>query len=196
MEFKVLIKGYAREEEDAEYVSCTTTLVKDNNLNILVDPGMNKPLLKESLSKENLSFEDIHYVILTHTDTDHMLLTALFTKAKVVDAWQIYTFDGKIVSHEDKIPGSFIKLLKTPGHSNSHTAVILENTSKGTVVIAGDVFWWWDSEEQKTDYESLISKKDPYTSDKEKLISSRKKVIEIADYIIPGHGEMFKVDKS
>ncbi len=193
-EFKILIKGYAREEDDKEFVTCTTTLIKDNNLNIIVDPGMNKPLLQESLSKENLTFEDIHYVILTHTDTDHMLLTALFTNAKVVDAWQIYTFDGEIVEHQDEIPETSIKLLKTPGHSSSHTAVILKTQDKGTVVVAGDVFWWWDSEEQKTDHESLMNKEDPYTDDKEKLNKSRKKVLEIADYIIPGHGEMFKVD--
>jgi len=29
----------------------------------------------------------------------------------------------------------------------------------------------------------------------ETLIASRKKIIEVADYIIPGHGKMFKVEK-
>jgi len=37
--------------------------------------------------------------------------------------------------------------------------------------------------------------KDPYVKNKEDLMKSRKKVVEIADYIIPGHGKMFKVGK-
>ena len=29
----------------------------------------------------------------------------------------------------------------------------------------------------------------------QKLIASRKKLLELADYIIPGHGKMFKVEE-
>ena len=36
---------------------------------------------------------------------------------------------------------------------------------------------------------------DPYASDMKKLKESRKKLLELADYIIPGHGKMFKVEK-
>ncbi len=39
-EIKVLIEGYVRKEGDVEEASCTTTLIKDNNLNIIVDPGI------------------------------------------------------------------------------------------------------------------------------------------------------------
>jgi len=63
------------------------------------------------------------------------------------------------------------------------------------VAIVSDVFWWSDEEEQKTDKESLMNHEDPYVKNKEELMKSRKKVLEIADYIIPGHGKMFKVKK-
>ncbi len=33
---------------------------------------------------------------------------------------------------------------------------------------------------------------DLYASDKEKLKQSRKKVLEMSDWVIPGHGRMFK----
>jgi len=36
---------------------------------------------------------------------------------------------------------------------------------------------------------------DEFATDIEKLKESRKKVLEIADWIIPGHGKMFKVNK-
>ena len=65
----------------------------------------------------------------------------------------------------------------------------------GRIVIAGDLFWWRDNEKQRTDYHSLVYKKDPYAKNQTELIASRKKVLKLADYIIPGHGRMFKVNK-
>ena len=115
-EVKVLIEGYAREESDAEVASCTTTFIKENDLNIIVDPGMNRKLLMESLKKEKLSVKDINYVILTHTHIDHCLLAGIFEKAVILDDSSIYTFDGKIKGHDGKVPGTDIKIIKTPGH--------------------------------------------------------------------------------
>ena len=40
-----------------------------------------------------------------------------------------------------------------------------------------------------------MNKEDDYANDMEKLKESRKKALEIADYIIPGHGKKFKVEK-
>jgi glyoxylase-like metal-dependent hydrolase (beta-lactamase superfamily II) len=71
----------------------------------------------------------------------------------------------------------------------------LVKTSKGDIVIAGDLFWWRTNEEQKTDYNILVEREDPYVKNKAELEESRKKILEIADYIIPGHGKMFKVKK-
>ena len=65
-EIKILIEGYVKEENDSEFASSTTTLIQENGLNIIVDPGMNRELLLEALEKENLSTSDINYVILTH----------------------------------------------------------------------------------------------------------------------------------
>jgi len=39
-EVKVLIEGYAREEGDSEVASSTTTLIRNKDLKIIVDPGM------------------------------------------------------------------------------------------------------------------------------------------------------------
>jgi len=74
-----------------------------------------------------------------------------------------------------------IKIIKTPGHSYD-ALTLLVNTKDGIVAVVGDL-WWKENYPQN----------DPYASDKEKLEESRKKVLEIADYIIPGHGKMFKV---
>jgi len=194
-EVKVLIKGYAREEDDGEEATCTTTLIRENNLNIIVDPGMNRKLLLEGLKKENLEPKDIKYVILTHTHLDHCLLTGIFEKATILDDSSLYSFDGKIREHEGKVPETDIEIIKTPGHDQFHCSVLVNDKKLGKVVIAADVIWWADNEKQKTDKESIMNRKDPYMKNKEQLTKSREKILNIADYIIPGHGEMFKVKK-
>ena len=40
-----------------------------------------------------------------------------------------------------------------------------------------------------------MNHKDPYMKNEKQLMESRNKILEIADYIIPGHGKMFKVEK-
>jgi glyoxylase-like metal-dependent hydrolase (beta-lactamase superfamily II) len=76
-----------------------------------------------------------------------------------------------------------IKIIKTPGHDYS-CITLLVKTDKGTIAICGDVFW-----------KENFPETDPYASDKEKLKESRKKVLKIADYIVPGHADMYKVKK-
>ena len=194
LKVKILIEGYLKEEEDYESVSSTTVLIRDGKLKIIVDPGMNRKLLIESLKKEKLKLEDINYVILSHYHLDHSLLTGIFVNANVLYAGDIYSFDGRIKERKENILGEDIEIIKTPGH-NSDCRTILVKTDKGVIAICQDVFWWGDNEEQKTDEKSLLEHDDPYATDKEKLKQSRKLILEKADYIIPGHGKMFKVKK-
>jgi len=192
-EVKILINGYAKKINDNEYASCSVTLIRDNNLNILVDTGMDRKLLLEAIKKENLKTDDINFVVLTHTHIDHCILAGIFENAQIVDNGAVYSFDGKITEHDGKIPGTEIKIISTPGHDQFHCTVLVDTNQYGKVAIAADVFWWPDGAEQKTDYESLINLEDEYMKDKAVLKESRKKVLEIADYIIPGHGKPFRV---
>lgn len=192
-EVKILIEGYAKEEGGGEFASSTTTLIRENGLNIIVDPGMNRKLLLTSLRKEGLAASDINYVILTHYHLDHSLLAGIFEKAEIFDQTDIYSWDGKIAAHDGKIPGTAIKIIKTPGHDMFHCSVLAQTKKFGKVAIAGDVFWWADEEKQKIDKESLMKHKDPYVKNKEQLLESRKKILRIADYIVPGHGKIFKI---
>jgi len=194
-EVKILIQGYAREENNSEFASSTTTLIKEGNFKIIVDPGMDRERLLAALQKENLSVGDIDYVALTHNHLDHSLLAGIFDHAKVLDNSDIFSWDGKIEAHGGKIPGTEIEIIKTPGHDKFHCSILVTTKDLGRAVIAGDVFWWSDDEEQKIDHESLINKEDPYMKNEKELKESRKKILELADYIIPGHGPMFKVKK-
>lgn len=193
---KVLTEGYAREEGDGEKASCSITLLQDNGLNIIVDPGMDKLLLIESLEKEGLITADINYVVVTHTHLDHCFLVGIFEKAKVLDNDSIYASDGTIVSHDGKVPGTDIEIIKTPGHDQFHCSVLADTEEFGKVIVAGDVFWWRDGETQELTEDTIIQHVDPYMKNEEQLMASRKLILEKADYIVPGHGKMFKVKLS
>jgi len=194
-EVKILVQGYAKEKDGEEFASSATILILDKGVRVIVDPGMNRVALLESLAKEGLKPEEINFVILTHTHLDHSLLTGIFENAKIFDNSDTFSFDGQISGHDGKVPGTDIEIIKTPGHDQFHCSVLVETEDLGKVIIAGDVFWWADGEEQKTDRQSLLEHKDPYVKDEKALKQSREKVLELADYIIPGHGPMYKVNK-
>jgi glyoxylase-like metal-dependent hydrolase (beta-lactamase superfamily II) len=194
-EVRILIEGYAKKENGVEFASSTATLIREKDLNIIVDPGMNRKLLLKALEKESLSTAKINYVILTHYHLDHSLLSGIFENAEILDDSEIYSWDGKISSHNQRVPGTNIEIIKTPGHDMFHGSVLVKDKKLGRVVIAGDVFWWRDNEKQEIDIGNLMTHKDPYVKNEKELICSRKKILELADYIIPGHGKMFKTPK-
>ncbi|PIQ81454.1 MAG: hypothetical protein COZ34_01365 [Candidatus Pacebacteria bacterium CG_4_10_14_3_um_filter_34_15] len=188
--FKILIEGYAKKTVDGWLASATTTLIEDSGKKIIVDPGINRELLIKKLKAEGLTPDDIDVVFMTHYHPDHVFLTSVFEKAVICDSDTVYRRDEE-KEFEGKLPGTNIEVIPTPGHAYEHAALLL-NTDKGKVVVAADVFWWTDEEEQRVDdAEVLINKEDPFTKDEKALKESRKKVLEVADWIIPGHGKMF-----
>lgn len=191
-EVKILIEGYARKTETSWYASSTTVLIKDSGKNIIVDPGANEKMLLEALEREGLKPENIDIVFLTHYHLDHLLNIALFPGKDIYDGDSINSSDSKIVIYEGNIPDTNVQIIPTPGHAHEHVSLLVE-TEKGKIVIAGDLFWWRDNQEPKLDKKTLLEHKDPYTKDENALLESRKKILGIADYIIPGHGKMFKV---
>ena len=193
---KVLIEGYARTEGDIEHASSSTTLIQANGLNIVVDPGMDRSLLIEKLKAESLVPADINFVALSHTHLDHCMLAGMFENAKIVDGDSVYSFDGTIVAHDGKIPGTDIEVIATPGHDQFHCSFIVNVEEFGKVAVAGDIFWFRSDDKQTSDTASLVSREDPYVKNEKQLTESRKAILKLADYIVPGHGKMFKVSKS
>lgn len=191
---KVLIEGYAKELENGWIASSTTCLITTEDKKIITDPGCNRQKLLEALREEGLATDDINYIFLSHCHPDHVLLAGIFEKAKYV------TFDSNLIYDKDLLTvfdknalGKDIEIIETPGHVLEHLSLLID-TSQGKVAIAGDVIWWVDGETQVVD----INKEDHSQAkgmNREDLIESRKKLLKIADYIIPGHGKMFKVNK-
>ncbi len=180
-EVKVLLQGYNSEDSGEENACSTVSLVKDGEIVMVVDPGTMKSqdLLIEALKKENLSKEDVNWVGITHSHMDHYRNIGMFPDAKSLDYYGIWDKDS--VDDWKEEFSENIKIIKTPGHDRT-SITLLVKTEKGNVAICGDVFW-----------EKGLPVDDLYASDKEKLEKSREKVNELADYIVPGHGDIFEV---
>ncbi|MEK6964124.1 MAG: MBL fold metallo-hydrolase [Nanoarchaeota archaeon] len=193
-EVKVLIEGYAKQLEKGWIASSTTCLVTTEGKKIITDPGCNREKLLGALVREGLTTANIDYVFLSHRHPDHVLLAGIFENAKFITFDTNLMYDKDILLEFDKHElGKDIAIIETPGHVEEHLSLIV-NTAKGKIAIVGDVIWWLEGEEQVFD----INQKDHAQAkgmDMDQLIASRKMVLEMADYVIPGHGKMFKVER-
>ncbi len=178
---KVLIEGYAIPKGSGYLASSTVVLVEDMGKKVIIDPGINRPLLLKKLKANNLKTGDIDIVIMTHYHPDHNFLCGIFENAVAYDD-SIYYKDDYQIEHKEKVKGTSLKVVPTPGHDYFHGSVVVP-TEKGTIVVAGDVFWWDSKEKQDTSRKALLEHEDPFTKDKKALLESRKKLI--------GHGKMF-----
>ncbi|MBS3136104.1 MBL fold metallo-hydrolase [Candidatus Woesearchaeota archaeon] len=193
-EIKILIEGYARKIKNGCVASSTTCLIAAEGKKIITDPGCNREKLLAALAKEGLTTNVIDYVFLSHSHPDHILLAGIFENAKFItfDAHLMYDKDV-MLKFDKRALGKDIEIIETPGHVPEHLSLIV-NTPNGKIAVAGDIIWWFDGEKQVFD----IHQKD-YSlakgTDMAKLIESRRIILEMADYVIPGHGKMFKVNK-
>jgi len=193
MEWALLLEG-TREDtllknaKVSKNITSAVVLLKGKE-NWVVDtggPGFGEDI-KKALAKHNLLPEDINWVINTHLHLDHTFNNFLFQHAKIITPWSVWEPIGKkqvtIYGSFSKLP-SFgeIKLIPTPGHSRRHFSVMVKSDGKN-VVIAGDAI-----------RESIIrgGKVQSYYSNVEDYLNSQRKIFEIADIIIPGHGRVIE----
>ena len=102
----------------------------------------------------------------------------MFPNAKALDFFGVW--DKDTVDDWDSNFSDGIEIIKTPGHDRTGITLLVK-TSEGIVAVVGDVFW-----------KENFPKDDPYASDKEKLKKSRELVLEKADFIVPGHDDIYE----
>ena len=186
-EVKVLVKGYFKWlDENKLKASSTVTLVKDSGKNIIIDTGniaVGKKIA-ESLKKEGLKLEDIDIVVNTHSHSDHRDNNHLFMNAVIYV--QANTIKGDEYEFFPVLRSMLLapntRIIQTPGHTNEDISVLIK-TKEGSYAVSGDVYLFKQSD---------ISE---FTYDEIKLKESREQIIALADYVVPGHGDVFKVKK-
>lgn len=190
----VLRPGYARWEGYAsQRANCTITLIKSLK-NCIVDLGIpaDKELILKQLKANVLTPKDIDIVILTHSDVDHIGNMNLFPDATFIGGNDVIQGDlFKEFFKEKYVIDENITVIHTPGHDNRSITVLVK-TAKGHVAITGDLF------EYENDWKTVDTSEawEPWSQDKDLQNLSRAKIWKLADFIVPGHGDMFKVDKT
>lgn len=163
------------------------TLGGDGLVRILVDPSHiavgNE--LAELLKKEGAPAEIIDYVFITHHHLDHSSNLGMFPRAK------IFIGDGFVLNDKPSyqvfknfdllnLPANF-KIIPTPGHTvESNSYLYTENGVR--YICAGDAV----REDVIREGAATVQ------NDKKQYFESAKKVFEMADVIIPGHGRIIE----
>ena len=190
----VLKPGYARWEGYASQRACGTITLVRSLKNCIVDLGIptDKALILKQLKAQRLYPKDIDFVILTHSDVDHIGNMNLFPDATFIGGNDVMQGDHFLEFFKEKyVVDENISVIHTPGHDNRSISVLVK-TAKGLVAITGDLF------EYNKDWLTVDTSEawEPWSQDKDLQNKSRAKIWKLADYIVPGHGDMFKVDKS
>ncbi len=178
----VLHDGYAREEDDADRVGSTVTLIVDGGRVIVVDPGMvaSRDTLLAALAAQGPGPADVTDVVFSHHHPDHTINAALFPGAAVHDHWASYDGD-RWISRE---PGDFtlspsVRLIATPGHTAEDITTLA--ATPGDVYACTHAWWGPDGPAD-----------DPLGTDQDALHQSRAAILAVATVIVPGHGPAFR----
>jgi glyoxylase-like metal-dependent hydrolase (beta-lactamase superfamily II) len=178
----VLHEGYVREEDDADRVGSTVTLILDSGRVIVVDPGMvsGRDALLGALAARGQGPAQVTDVVFSHHHPDHTINAALFPGAVIHDHWASYDGD-RWISRE---PGDFalapsVRLIATPGHTAEDITTLAATPQD---VYACTHAWWGPDGPAE----------DPLGTDQAALGQSRARILEVATVIVPGHGPAFR----
>lgn len=211
---EILMSGYARTEGDNKIMrACgSCCLVRSNGKNIIFDTmgPWEKDLLIEKLASFKIHPNDLNFVVCSHSHPDHIGNINLFLNAEQQiigtsvfkeDSYNLTCFEpkGSVVTKTDKGDekerivyepikiDSNILVEPTPGHTMECVSMIIENCNTyGTVGLVGDLF----EREEDISNESIWISAGSQQSDLQRMY--RKYVYDKVDFILPGHGPIFK----
>lgn len=168
-----------------------TALEKAARGPILVDTGgpWAREALLEALSGQGVAPTDVTLVVGTHGHSDHIGNLGLFPGAALLVSHDFCLPGGHYLPHRlaEERPlrlGPGLEVWATPGHGGQRdVSVVVAGTALGTVVVVGDVF---ERDGDEDSWQALSE--DPVAQER-----SRKRVLGIADVVVPGHGAPFRV---
>jgi glyoxylase-like metal-dependent hydrolase (beta-lactamase superfamily II) len=165
----------------------TSTLIESDS-NILVDTSTfgYRDRLLDGLEKAKMSPMDIGVVVTTHLHGDHIGNNDLFPHALFLARWEERPRKGYEAVFEDGEIALDVRLMHTPGHSRGSMSVVVSAVD-GTHVIAGDAL------PTKDNYEKWVPP--AINIDPDLALDSMRRITEIADIIVPGHGPAFRNER-
>jgi glyoxylase-like metal-dependent hydrolase (beta-lactamase superfamily II) len=175
--------GYIR---DAGRVGSSISLIRDGDAIIVADPGLvaSHARILDPLRERGIGPDDVTHVTFSHHHPDHTMNAALFPNAEVIDFWARYRNDLWLDHDGDgwNIAPN-VQLWLTPGHTEEDMSLIVRADD---AVYALTHLWWRQDRTPEVD---------PYAPDQAVLGVQRARVLAVADIVIPGHGESFRVER-
>lgn len=177
------------------------TLIQSEGKNIIVDSGFpgDEDNIRKGLAAKGLSPRDIHLVINTHGHMDHTAGNRMFTSARFL----LHSKEGgrnnapSGCDVQEVAPplnlDEHIAIIHTPGHSRGCISIVIRglasdfSTKDETVVCAGDAL------PIHSNYIGWLPPGIHY--DREIALNSMTRIVELADWVIPGHDKPFRVKK-
>jgi glyoxylase-like metal-dependent hydrolase (beta-lactamase superfamily II) len=175
-EVHVLFEGYV-----GHRTASTVALVRDGDATLVVDPGMvpRRAAILDPLRRLGVDPDEVTDVVFSHHHPDHTLNAALFPAARFHDHWAVYHHDlWTDRKAEGAVLSPSVRLIETPGHT-AQDVTTLASTAGGVVAFT---HLWWSADGPA---------EDPYAQDPAALHAGRRRVLEIASLIVPGHGAAF-----
>jgi glyoxylase-like metal-dependent hydrolase (beta-lactamase superfamily II) len=211
------------ETEPKRLSHATTTLIRDGSTTILVDPGLPPEVLQQRLDERTgRGPEQVDMVFLTCFRPVHRRALALFGEASwlmhapEIEAMQAHLQEmaerhradgsdvaageagtdevgrliaeergllGRVEAAQDRLTGQ-VHLFPSPGVTPGSAGLLLAMASR-TVVVAGDAVLTQDHYETGQVYQ--------YAASVEQARYALAEIIEIADEVVPGHDNHFRV---
>jgi len=175
---EVLFRGYV-----GRRVASTVSYLEEGPFRAIVDPGMvpDRGAILRPLRDLGRRPEQITDVILSHHHPDHTVNIALFPNARVHDFWATYENDRWLSEPaEGRRLSPSVVLLETPGHTPQDITTLV-GTPRGVVALT---HLWWNAKGPTPD---------PLAENERRLENHRRRVLRVADRIVPGHGAPFTV---
>ena len=189
-----LVRGFVEAIPSGRHRAAGSVTLITGDPAMIVDTGgpEQRQQILDALAANGVDPAAIQYVINTHGHLDHVGNNNLFPQATfILDSdlasngeYRIHDFRTGTLDIPSNDGGPPVIVMLTPGHTDHDVSVIVR-TSNGTVAVVGDLF---EYEGDWVDQGWLAWSKDP-----DMQRTSRKAVQAVADYIVPGHGGMFKV---
>jgi N-acyl homoserine lactone hydrolase len=202
IDYDIIVKGLNLSMRDGFFGLANVTLVSSPDGPILFDTGhyCNRPALLKGLAAQGVEPSAVQAVFLSHLHFDHSNNIDLFPKAKVYVSkreweyakkphrddmfmpWMIHEMLGRytveFLDGERKLAGG-ISAIPAPGHTPGSYALVLDDTRRGRVVLAGDAI--------KYPKEVLNRRSDMVFDTVESSRDTIERLMSLADRIVPGH---------
>ncbi|PIC18406.1 hypothetical protein B9Z55_024309 [Caenorhabditis nigoni] len=180
-----LVEGSLKRVQHGMNLTASVSMVYDGGHYIVVDSPSatdvhSKELMLKGIASRNIAPGEIQYVVTTHGHPDHFGQGNFFPNARHFFGSYEYS-DTNFISTELHTLTANVQLWNTPGHTAQDVTVMVHNVSCcGIIAVAEDAneaagIWFQEA------WNPIIGK------------ISRNKVICYADYVIPGHGKLFRI---